>query len=217
MFWPNRTFSEQAAISLLLALCLLAAAAGPVEAQARIVNIDAKVSGCTNASKACDSAAEHLPPRTKVQLISPVNVRLAAGSYRISSAGSAGRYNGWRINSDNWWVWNFGIAIKQSGGYGSLFYVAFAGGDYVTVRHGLPSGMYTSQKGIASSKGPIFGGPGGPNAAVPRLAKSGGPNGYVDILTLSAPTTLSFFILDYYVPDNAGGVSLKIEPVHIDR
>ena len=213
MIERRRRAVVRATAALLAGLSLMFVSGGATMAQSKIVNINARVSGCTNASGACDSAAEHLPPGTHVQLISPVNVSLPAGTYRISNAGKAGRYNGWRINSDNWWVWNFGIAVKQGSRSGTLLYVAYAGGDYRSTKNGIPSGMYTSLKGISGSNGPIYGGPGGPNAAVPRLAKAGGPNGYADTLTLRAPATLSFFILDYYVDDNAGGVSLRIDPV----
>src|SRR3569833_399086 len=111
----GRTFELPDRLALaasLVALALMVAFSTATQAQSQIVNINAKVSGCTNSSKACDSAADHLPPGTKIQLISPVNVRLPSGTYRISNAGAAGRYNGWRINSANRWVWNFGIAVK---------------------------------------------------------------------------------------------------------
>jgi hypothetical protein len=36
---------------------------------------------------------------------------------------------------------------------------------------------------------------------------------YRRALTLAAPTTLLFTLRDYYVPDNAGGISLDVSPV----
>ncbi|HBZ72425.1 MAG TPA: hypothetical protein DEP35_22895 [Deltaproteobacteria bacterium] len=37
--------------------------------------------------------------------------------------------------------------------------------------------------------------------------------GFVDTLTLSQTTTLDFFVDDFLLPDNAGGVALNIEAV----
>ena len=37
--------------------------------------------------------------------------------------------------------------------------------------------------------------------------------GYTDTLTLASTTKLDFFIIDYYLPDNAGGVALNITPL----
>jgi hypothetical protein len=35
--------------------------------------------------------------------------------------------------------------------------------------------------------------------------------GFTDSLTLAQPSTLDFFIIDYYLPDNSGGVALNID------
>lgn len=169
------------------------------QAQAKIVNINAKVSGCTSSYGACDSAADHMPAGSKFRLISPVNLTLKAGTYRISYAGAEGRYKGWRINRDSLWVWNFGIAVNIGGGKGQLLYAATAWG------------IYDSLAELTASKTKVVAGPGGPNASMPAVVRSGGPTAYVDKLTLAATTKLSFFVLDYEGSDNAGGVSLKIE------
>jgi hypothetical protein len=179
------------------------------QAQARIVDIKATVSGCTSKSRACDYGAEHMPPGSTFRLIHLVNVKLKAGTYRISHAGEKGRYKGWRFNADSNWVWNFGIAINKGGSTGQLLYVALGGGNYTSPNNGV----FTSLDAVVSSKGPVYGGHGGPNKALPRLAKSGGPAAFADTITLPAAATLSFFILDYDVSDNAGGVSLIIEPM----
>lgn len=181
------------------------------QAQTRIINISAKVSGCTSVYKACDIGALHLPPGSTFQLISPVNVKLKAGTYRISHAGSAGRYKGWMYNSDRKWVWNFGIATPMGKGIGRLFYVAIAGGNYTGDYTKPGFGIFSSLAEVNASNGPIYGGRGGPNAALPLLARSGGPTAYTDTLKLPVDATLSFFVLDWDLHDNIGGVSLKLE------
>lgn len=177
--------------------CLLGASGA--QAQAKIVNINAKVSGCTSSYGACNGAADHLPAGSKFRLISPVTLTLKPGTYRISYAGAEGRYKGWRINRESHWVWNFGIAVNIGGGKGQLLYAA------------VGWGIYDSLAELTASKSKVVAGAGGPNNKMPVVVRSGGPRAYVDKLTLTATTKLSFFVLDYDVSDNAGGVSLKIE------
>lgn len=183
----------------LLTASLVAAPSVAAAASATIVNISATASGCTSASHACDNAADHLPPGATIRLISPKTITLEAGTYKMSYAGAEGRYRGWRINREQQWVWNFGIAINKGGGKGQLLYVAIAGG------------IYPSLDKLTASRDAVVAGRGGPNSSLPKIVKSGGPTRYVDTLTLAAKTKLSFFILDYDVTDNSGGVSLKIE------
>lgn len=175
--------------------------ATPSQAQARIVNINAKASGCTNSAGACDNAADHMPPGSLVRLIAPVTLTLAAGTYRISYAGAQGRYAGWRINAEPKWVWNFGIAVNTGGRSGKLLYVA------------IVRGIYNSVADLTRSRAAVVAGAGGPNAKLPVVVKLGGPTAYADTLKLPSAARLSFFVLDYYGADNAGGVSLKIEPL----
>jgi len=191
------------------ALCLLLLSAPGSLAEARIININAAVSGCTSPEHACDYGAEHMPPGSTFRLISPVNVALKAGTYRLSYAGAEGRYKGWRFNHEGKWVWNFGVAINHGKRTGQLLYVALGGGNYTRPMYGV----FTSLAAVSASNGPVYAGRGGPNAALHILAKSGGPAAFSDTLRLPADATLAFFILDYDVSDNAGGVSLKIEPV----
>lgn len=198
-------------VSAVLGLLLLAVP--QAHAQAQIININAAVSGCTSPTHACDYGAEHMPPGSVFRLIAPVNVALPAGTYRISDAGAAGRYHGWRFNRDPNWVWNFGIATNMGRHTGQLLYVALGGGNYTKPNFGV----FTRLADVAASNGPDYGGRGGPNVALPMVARSGGPAAFTTTLTLPAPATLSFFILDYDVSDNAGGVSLKIEPVAAHR
>ncbi len=184
-------------LALLIAAFLLTVSCAT--AQTNIVNINARVSGCGTNQGACDNAADHLPPGSTFHLISPVNLSLKPETYRISYAGAEGRYKGWRINSDSLWVWNFGIAVNKGSGKGQLLYVAVA------------EGIHDSLDKLTASNGAVLGGPGGPNSRLPVVVRSGGPRAYTDTLTLRSTTKLSFFILDYDVTDNAGGVSLKIE------
>ena len=184
-----------------LLLGVLLAAIPAAQAQSRIININASVSGCGKNGGACDNAADHLPPGSTVRLLSPVNLTLDAGTYRLSNAGPTGRYKGWRFNASSQWVWNFGIAINKGRGTGDLLYVAVA------------DGIYGSLADLVASKRAVMAGRGGPNSKLPVVVRTGGPTAYTDLLTLKATTKLSFFVLDYDVSDNAGGVSLKIEPV----
>jgi hypothetical protein len=183
----------------LLVSLLAAAPAIAAGSSAQIVNISATTSGCTSAAHACDNAADHLPPGATIRLISPKTLTLDAGTYRLSYAGPDGRYRGWRINREQQWVWNFGIAVNLGGGKGQLLYVAIA------------SGIHPSLDALIASRDAIVAGRGGPNAKLPRISKSGGPTHYTDTLTLPAKTKLSFFVLDYDVTDNAGGVSIRLE------
>jgi hypothetical protein len=186
-------------VMLAFALSALLATIPLAHAESRIVNINASVSGCGSNGGACDNAADHLPPGAKFHLISPVNVTLDAGSYRISYAGSKGRYKGWRINGSAQWVWNFGIAVNIGRGNGQLLYAVVA------------DGIYRSVAELTASNGAVRAGRGGPNSKLPVIIRSGGATAYTDILTLKSKTKLSFFVLDYDVSDNAGGVSLRIE------
>lgn len=196
---PHRGKAWISATVLMSVLLLLSVA--EVQAQSRIINISATTSGCTSKAHACDNAADHLPAGSTFHLIHPVTVTLKAGRYRLSNAGAEGRYKGWRFNGEANWVWNFGIAVNDGGGVGRLLYVAIA------------RGIYKSLAEVAGSRDAIVAGRGGPNSKLPVIVRSGGPGAYTDTLTLSEDTKLSFFILDYDVSDNAGGVSLKLEPV----
>jgi len=182
-----------------IAMLLLPAAQARAQSAPLIVNISATTSGCGSNGHACDNAADHLPPGSTFHLISPKTITLDEGTYRLSYAGTMGRYRGWRINAEQWWVWNFGIAVNKGSGMGQLLYVAIA------------RGIYKSLDAVTASREPIVAGPGGPNSRLPVLIRSGGPTRYVDTLKLPKREKLSFFILDYDVRDNAGGVSLKIE------
>lgn len=59
------------------------------------------------------------------------------------------------------------------------------------VAYGTPVGTYSSQSAVAS-----------------LLAVQN----YSGTLTLTKPTTLDFLIWDYYLPDNAAGIALNIQP-----
>ena len=198
--WPARAPAAILACVVLL-LGALFTNVPLAQADSRIINISASVSGCGSNGGACDNAADHLPPGAQFRLISPVNMTLEAGTYRISHAGSKGRYQGWRINGSDQRVWNFGIAIKAGGGKGTLLYVVVA------------DGIYRSVADLAASNGAVRAGRGGPNSRLPVITRTGGPKSYADTLTLKSRTKLSFFVLDYDVSDNAGGVSLRIDPM----
>ncbi len=169
--------------------------AAAVPAQAIIINIDATVSGCSGGN-ACSMGAQYLPPNATVNLINPQTYTFGPGTYTITNGDLTGNYSAWRYNGAANWVWNFGITTDNGNGTGNVFFVGGSGG------------IYSTQAGSAGAHAGNYGGPGGP--VLPLLDPTGGPDNYLATFTLASTTTLNFFVLDYYGPDNAGGVSLNI-------
>ncbi|WP_445371171.1 hypothetical protein ACH518_18645 [Methylomonas sp. HW2-6] len=170
-------------------------------AQASLVTIDATTSGCNGGpnGQACSNGPTNMFSGATVNLINPVKLTLDPGIYSITNGDLSGTYSAWRFNSGANWAWNFGIATDNGNGTGNVFF------------SGWSAGVYSNQAAMASSNGANYGGPNGPTA--PQLSPSGGPGQYYAMFTLSEKTTLAFFILDYYLPDNAGGVMLNINSI----
>ena len=181
-------------------LCMALLAVFTTQAKAITLNISGTTSGCYGGpnGQACSNGAENLPAGALVNLINPVQLTLGPGTYSITNGATTGPFSGWRYNGGNNWVWNYGIAIDNGNGTGNIFHVAYA------------VGQFSTQAGIANSNVATKGGPGGPDSILPVLSLTGGPGAYLDQIILTQTLTLSFFVLDYYLPDNAGGVSLNI-------
>jgi hypothetical protein len=192
-------------MTALLRMILLGATASALlataPAQAVTIYISGTGSGCSGGpnGQACSNGAQNMFAGSTVNLISPVTETFDAGTYTITNGDLTGDFSGWRFNGAPNWVWNFGITTDNGNGTGNVFLVGGSGG------------IFGTQAGIAQSNGANYGGSGGP--VLPLLSPSGGPSQYSLTFTLAAATTLNFFVLDYYLPDNAGGVALKIDEV----
>ncbi len=166
------------------------------EAKATTVSIDSTVSGCSGGSdgQACSDGSAHLFPGDRVSLIDPVTVTLGAGAYTITDAATSGYYSAWNFSGG--WVWNWAATTDNGDGTGDVFLVGASGN------------IYGSQSAAAGAHDGNYGGPGGPT--LPLLDPTGGPDNYSLSFTLPMTTKLDFFTIDYYLPDNAGGVALDI-------
>jgi hypothetical protein len=176
---------------LAIALCGTAHAA-------TIVDILGTVSGCN----ICNSPENILPGTTfaATGLQSPVTQTFAAGTYTVTNGdpwtGTANTYSAWAFNGNGNggnWVWSFVVASVTAGTATILMddYANFTG---------------STQAGEAALTGV-------PDYDGNTLLSSTSVAGFSDTLTLASATTLYFFIDDYFLPDNAGGVALNITPV----
>jgi hypothetical protein len=174
----------------------MALAAISTEARATTLSIDSTVSGCSGGSdgQACSDGAAHLLPGERVTLIDPVTITLGPGVYNVTDAASSGYYSAWNFSGG--WVWNWAAATDNGDGTGDIF------------QAGASGLIYGSQAAAAGSHDGNYGGPGGP--VLPLLDPTGGPDNFSDSFTLLTTTKLDFFTIDYYLPDNAGGVALDI-------
>ena len=169
-------------------------------AGATIVNISGTGSGCVQ----CSYGSPAMAPGAIVTMITPVQLTLGPGTYTITNAstvngvesGADPSYLAFNFQAGNaiGWAWNFIVASDNGNSTATVI-------DY----YGACCSERT-QLAIASKTGTYsedyFG----------RLAGTS-TAGFIASLTLSQTTTLDFGIVDYYLPDNAGGVSLNIAPV----
>jgi hypothetical protein len=153
-------------------------------ARATTVFIDSAVSGCDQ----CSGGPASVPPGTTVSgLINPVQLSLGAGTYTLTDATTTGYYSAWNFSGG--WVWSFVVVddathliLKTDYTYNSV------------------SG--TQAEAATDTTHPTYDGS-------TYLGSGGAPN-FMDTLVLSAPTLLDFFTIDFYVPDNSGGVAINI-------
>ncbi|GJG89316.1 hypothetical protein tb265_44970 [Gemmatimonadetes bacterium T265] len=157
--------------------------AAPAARAQRVVNIDAMLYGFAYPTD---------PAPTVGQLISPFSLApdralnqltLDPGTYRITNAAVAG-LAGANAGFTGW-------RYNSDANWVWNFVVADDATNRV-VYYGDAGYVSATQQGIASL------------AAV---------QGYRDTFTLAGAATLDFMVRDYYLPDNAGGVSVAITPV----
>ena len=115
---PSRNAIFGAARSIIVAGLMTAAAlaVSPVQSSAQVVNVDAKLTGCTSYLYC---SGNHLQAGSYVgNLINPVQLTLGAGTYNITNGsllpGSDPYFSSWNYNiGGNNWVWAF-MAIDDA-------------------------------------------------------------------------------------------------------
>jgi hypothetical protein len=128
--------------------------------------------------------------------VGPLQRTLGPGTYSIKNAATSGNFSAFRYDggaSD--WAWNFVIGTDNGDNTANVLDV------------GWVDAPFPSQSAVA----------GATNVATYRfdtvLDPHGSTAGYLDTLTLTATTTLDFFVVDGFLSDNVGGVALEIDPV----
>ena len=177
----------------LLRLSAVAAAAlVATSAHAVTLNIDATANGSYVAG-----GPLNLLPGTVAQPYNPVQLTLAAGTYVLTNAASAGYFSAWNFNgsglgSTSKWVWGFVMA--EHGGN--------------IIEDAYTADVLTSQAAVAAMTGTTtWNG----NTQLPATSTAG----FTDTFTLTHTTTLDFHVDDYNwgLGDNYGGVSISISAV----
>jgi hypothetical protein len=188
--------------TLALAMTALLGLAITDRAEATTVNIDATAWGCTTCYGGPPSLGHVGATVTLVNngKSGPLQLTLGPGTYRITNAWpSPGDYSAWRYDggaSD--WAWNYVIASDNGNNTANVVKVGYM----TRASGGLTSpGAWESATDLDSYYWD--------NGA--HLVSTGiSEADYYDTFTLSAATTLDFFVVDGYMNDNAGGVSLNI-------
>jgi PEP-CTERM motif len=126
----------------------------------------------------------------------PLQRTLGAGTYSITNAATSGNFSAFRYDAGaSDWAWNFVIGTDNGNNTANVLDV------------GWVDAPFPSQSAVA----------GATNVATYRfdtvLDPHGSTAGYSDTLTLTATTTLDFFVVDGFLSDNIGGVALEINPV----
>ncbi len=162
-------------------------------AGAAVVNISATQNGEQTGGSDCTVACEGA-------LIDPVQVTLGPGTYVITDAYSpttgleAGAlYDAWNFEAGNpdAWVWHWKALVDDGSDGSTIDPSNYASHVLLDVDGAYPADNFASEAAAAA-----FG------AATPSST-----------LTLTAPTTVDFIVNDYFLSDNAGGVSLDIQAV----
>jgi hypothetical protein len=187
------------------ALVVLGAAAAGIEAPitpAAAMEVDISAGPTGNGCTVCFGGPLVLSPGETVTLdnegVGALQRTLGPGTYSITNAATSGNFSAWRYDgggSD--WAWNFVIGADNGDNTANVLDVGW-------VDAPLPS-----QSEVADAT----------DVATYRfdtvLDPHGSTAGYSDTLTLTATTTLDFFVVDGYLPDNIGGVALEIDPVGV--
>lgn len=173
----------------------------PAISSAAVIDISAGPNGwgCSQCN-----GPENVLPGTVVNLVNsgesgPLQLTLGPGSYTITNAATTGTYSAWNFqgypSSPNW-VWSFMIGADHGNGTATVLE-----DDYI-------QGTYSTQAAAAGATGTTTwdGAFGNPADQLPSTSTAG----FVDTLNLASTTTLDFFIDDYFLPDNGGGVALNI-------
>jgi len=195
---------KNALLGLIACMALLGVSqASPAWATSYIIDIGAGGPdggwGCTTCSGGPTDS--DVAPGTVVTLTNylesgPLQLTLGPGTYSITNAATTGYYSAWNYEgyptSGNW-AWSFLIGADNGNGTATI------------LNDGYILGAADTQAGVAALTG---------ITTWDWQTELSGTStaGFVDTLTLTATTTLDFFIDDYYLPDNGGGVALDIEP-----
>ena len=180
------------------AFALLSSAANAV-----IVNIDAGPTGYGCNQCFGGPTNPGLAEGNTVSLVNqghsgPLQITLGPGTYSIANGATSGQYSAWNFNTfqSPAWVWSFVIASDNGNNTADVFHV------------GWLNVNTTSQDQTANAT----------NVSSFRFSTVVNPStsvaAYHDTFTLAATTTLDFFIVDGFLPDNLGGVSLDINPIN---
>jgi len=182
------------------------AAVVPVSAGATVINIDA---GGAGGGWGCTSCFGGLPALdhvgNTVTLVNdgkagPLQLTLNPGTYVVTNASTTvNNYSAWRFDGGATdWAWNYVIASDNGNNTANVIKAGGLGGvlpsqsDWQNAT-GLNSYYWDNGEHLVST-----------NIATTQ---------YRDTFTLASATTLVFFMIDGYLPDNAGGIALNINAV----
>jgi hypothetical protein len=181
-----------------LSLALLAAAA--IAQAGQVVDIDSQKWGCNQCS-----GPQNVNPGTAVTpfytggATGLLQLTLGAGTYTIANADPLGTdyYSAWNFQgypSTGNWAWSFMIANDATDKVLMDDYIGAVQATQLAMSDLTGQATYDGQS---------------PGTLLPATSTAG----FTDTLTLSVTTTLDFFVDDYALGDNGGGVALSITPV----
>jgi hypothetical protein len=123
----------------------------------------------------------------------PLQYTLGPGTYTITNGATSGAYSAYQFTGGGGWAWNFVIGADNGDNTATVLDAGYA------------SGVWLSQAQAAAATGiQTF--------SFNKVLSGTSVAGYTDTLTLAKTTKLDFFVVDYFLFDNAGGVSLDLEP-----
>ena len=185
-------------IGVLCGLAVIGAAGA--QAQTTTVDISAGPTGwgcttCFGGLQAPGAQLGALVTRVNQGEPGPLQLTLGPGAYSVTNAATTGNYSGWRVDGGDDWAWNFAIGSDNGDGTAN------------TLEVGAIGGIYGSQAAVANA------------TDVPSyhfdtiINPSTSTADFYDSFSLTKQTTLDFFVIDGYLPDNVGGVALNITPL----